>query len=175
MKKFTLLFLAIILTFVISSCSKTAEVVPVTIVGKWSATEIGAVLDSKTYKTPPGKEVKEGSATLSVAPFSYEFKADGTGTFDSETGKYSLSTDGKSLAIILKTYTVNFEVTTLTATDLKLTSIKLTKKAGERYKAVDYDGFFTSITGTYAIIGNGGTSADITNSTSLQATTLLKK
>ena len=176
MKKITLLFLATILTFVITSCSKTEEVAPAaSIVAKWNATEIGAILDSKTYKTPPGKDVKEGTSTLSVKPFFYEFKADGTGNFGDETGKYTLSADGKSLAIILKTYTVNFEVATLTATDLKLTSLKLSKKAGERYKPVDYDGFFTSISGTYAIIGNGGTSTDITSSTSLQATVSFKK
>jgi Lipocalin-like domain len=175
MKKITLLFLATILTFVISSCSKTEEVVPVTIVGKWNAYEIGATLDAKTYKTPPGKEVKEGTSTLTVDPFSYEFKADGTGIFGKETGKYTLSADKKSLAIILTSYTVNFEVSTLTGTELKLSSLKLTKKAGEKYKAVDIDGLFTSLNATYAIIGNGGTSTDITNSTSMQGTIALKK
>jgi uncharacterized lipoprotein YehR (DUF1307 family) len=127
MKKITLLFLATILIFVISSCSKTEEVAPVTIVGKWNAYEIGANLDSKTYKTPPGKEIKEGTSTLTVAAFSYDFKADGTGIFGDETGKYTLSTNGKSVAIILKSYTVNFEISTLTGTELKLSLLYTTK------------------------------------------------
>ena len=175
MQKITLFFLAVMTAFVISSCSKTEEIAPVTVVGIWNATEIGAILDSKTYKAPPGKEFKEGTSTLSVKDFSYEFKNDGTGIFGDETAKYTLSTDGKKLVIITPTYTVNLEVTGLTATELKLSTIKLTKKAGERYKSVDIDALLAILNSTYAIIGNGGTTADITNSTSIQGTITFKR
>jgi hypothetical protein len=175
MKKITLLLLATVFTFIVSSCSKTEEVAPASIIGKWENTALGAIVDTKTYSTPPGQTVKIGTSSLSVDAASMEFKADGTGVFGKETGKYTLSSDGKKVALILPTYTINLEVTSLTATGLVLSTSKLTKKAGENYKATNYDELYTTLNGAYAFYGNGGTQTDYLNSTSIQGTITFKK
>jgi hypothetical protein len=176
MKKITLLFLATILTFVISSCSKTEEVVPAaSIVGKWNAFEIGGISNTKTYNIAPGTAVKSGSSTITITPFSYEFKEDGTAIFGKSTGTYKLSADKKKVVLTSKDGDFSYEITSLTSTELKLSGVNLTKKAGANFDLTTNEGIASYLYAAYALVGGGGVEADITSATSLQGTIYFKK
>ena len=173
MKKFTLLFLATILTFVISSCSKTEEVAPATIVGKWNTIEFGGITNTKTYKVAAGTAVKTGGAsTFTIEPSSYEFKEDGMAILGKATGTYKLANN--KLVFTSKDGEFNYDVTSLTNTELKLSCLKLTKKATEDYDLITNESIASYLYGAYAMFGNGGTETDLDNSTSLQGTVLFK-
>jgi hypothetical protein len=174
MKKITLLFVATILTFVISSCSKTEEVIPAaSIVGKWNSFEIGGITNTKTYKVAPGTAVKSGSSTITIKPSVFEFKEDGTAILGTATGTYKLANN--KLAFTSKDGVFNYDVTSLTSTELKLSCVKLTKKATEDYDVSTNEAIVSYLYAAYALVGNGGSEADITSSTSLQGTIYFKK
>ena len=159
MKKFTLLFLATILTFVISSCSKTEEVAPITIVGKWTVSGLGAITDTKIYDATIEEIRKLDSKTGNdLATITVEYKADGTYIYNNDKGTYKISADNKTLTL---TSTVNkdskgafsvdiVDVPVLTVTELKMGLKKLTKKATDKEYTVAFDESFISY--LYAII-----------------------
>ncbi len=174
MKKFTLLLLATVLTFVLSSCSKTETVEPAaSIVGKWNGFEIGGIVNTKTYKVLPGTAVKSGTGTISIKPFVYEFKEDGTAIVGTATGTYKLTNN--KLVFTSKDGAFNYDVTSLTSTELKLSCLKLTKKATDDYDISTNESIISYLYAAYATLGNGGSEAEVTGSTSLQGTIYLKK
>ena len=176
MQKITLFFLAVMTAFTISSCKKTEEVAPATVVGIWKGVEIGAISNTKTYKVAPGIVVKSGtSTTVTVKPFTYEFKEDGMAILGTVTGTYKLSTDKKKVVLTSKDGDFNYEILSLTSTDLQLACVKLTKKATDSYDPTTYESFLSYLYAAYALVGGGGTEADIDKSTSLQATISFKK
>jgi PBP1b-binding outer membrane lipoprotein LpoB len=159
MKKITLLFLATILTFVISSCSKTEEVAPITIVGKWTASGIGAITDTKIYDATVEDIRKLDPKTAdSLAIIKVEYKADGTYLFNKDKGTYKVSADSKTLTL---TSTINkdskgvfnvqiIDIPLLSATEFKMGLKKLTKKTTDKEYTVAFDESFLSY--LYAII-----------------------
>ena len=161
--------------FTISSCKKTEEVAPASIVGVWNGVEIGGISNTKTYKVAPGTAVKSGSSTITIKPFTYEFKEAGTAVVGTATGTYKLSTDKKKVVFTSKDGDFNYEILSLTSTDLQLACIKLTKKATDSYDVNTNESIISYLYAAYALVGGGGTEADIDKSTSLQATISFKK
>ena len=153
MKKIILFFLATILTFVISSCSKTVEVAPPTVVGVWKKGGLGVVTDTKTVDATTDDIKKlDANAGNNFAAQTYEFKADGTsiisntsGTGKNDAGKYVVSADGKTLTITSTTTKDSkgnpavqaFEILNLTNSEMKFAVGKLTKKDTDGQFVVD--------------------------------------
>lgn len=153
MKKITLLFLATTLTFVISSCSKTAEVAPPTVVGIWKVGGLGVITDTKTVDASTDDikklDVKTGEA---FAAQTFEFKADGTavipsnsGSATTDAGKYVVAADGKMITITSNTAKDSkgnpsiqtFEIVSLTNSELKFGIGKLSKKGTDGQFVID--------------------------------------
>lgn len=187
MKRFTLLFLATILTFIISSCSKTAEVAPITIVGKWTANGIEAITDTKTYDATIEDIRKLDSKTANdLSTIIVEYNADGTYLYNNDKGTYKISADNKTLTL---TSTIekdskgafiveSIDIPVLTANELKMGLKKLTKKATDKEYTVAFDESFLSY--VYAIIAINikdqvNAEAIEAKSVSLQGTLNLKK
>ena len=96
MKKINILFLATILTFVISSCSKTEEVAPPTVVGVWKVGGLGVITDTKTIDATTAEIKKlDAKAGEGFEAISYEFKADGTSISSNKSGTTIVSDAGK--------------------------------------------------------------------------------
>jgi hypothetical protein len=173
MQKITLFFLAVMTAFIVS-CSKTEEVVPAaSIVGKWNSFEVGGISNTKTYSVAFGTAVKSGSSTITIKPSTYEFKEDGTATLGTATGTYKLANN--KLVFTSKDGVFNYDVTSLTSTDLKLSCVKLTKKAGDSYAPSTNEEIISYLYAAYALVGGGGSEADIATTTSLQGTVYFKK
>ena len=175
MQKITLFFLVVMTAFIVSSCKKTDDVAPASIIGKWNGVEIGGISNTKTYKIALGTAVKSGSGTVTVTPFTYEFKEDGTAVLGGVIGIYKLSTDKKKVVFTIKDGDFNYEILSLSSTDLQLACIKLTKKATDSYNPTTDESVISYLYAAYALVGGGGTEADIDKSTSLQATISFKK
>jgi hypothetical protein len=154
MKKITLLFLATILTFVISSCSKTEEVAPPTVVGIWKVGGLGVITDTKTVDVTTAEIKKlDAKAGEGFEGISYEFKADGTSisskksgtSIVSDAGKYVLSADKKLLTITSdkekdskgNAVVQSFEIVSLTTSELKFGLGKLSKKGADGKFIID--------------------------------------
>jgi hypothetical protein len=153
MKKFTLLFLATILTFVISSCSKTEEVAPPTVVGVWKVGGLGVITDTKTVDATTDDIKKlDAKAGDAFATQIFEFKADGTattptnsGSAKNDAGKYVVSADGKLITITSTTAkdskgnpsVQTFDIISLTNSELKFGVGKLTKKGTDGQFVID--------------------------------------
>ena len=173
MKKFTLLFLATILTFVVSSCKKTEEVAPPTVVGLWKVGGLGVITDTKTVDaTTDDIKKADAKAGENFAAQTYEFKADGTsiiantsGTGKNDVGKYVVSTDGKLLTITSNTNkdskgnpsVQTFDVLSLTNSEMKFGVGKLTKKGTDGQFVIDLFSidFAVYIYGAYVFAAKG--------------------
>jgi hypothetical protein len=173
MKKFTLLFLATILTFVISSCSKTEEVAPATVVGAWKVGGLGVITDTKTVDVTTDDIKKlDAKAGDAFAAQTFEFKADGTaitptssGSAKTDAGKYVVSADGKTITITSTTTkdskgnpsAQTFDIISLTNSELKLGVGKLTKKGTDGQFVIDFLSidFVVYIYGAYVFTANG--------------------
>ena len=153
MQKITLFFLAVMTAFTISSCKKTEEVAPPTVVGIWKIGGLGVITDTKTVDATTDEIKKlDAKAGDNFAAQTYEFKADGTsnisntsGTGKNDVGKYVVSADGKSLTITSNTVkdskgnpsVQTFEVLSLTNSEMKFGIGKLTKKGSDGEFVVD--------------------------------------
>ena len=174
MKKFTLLFLATILTFVISSCSKTEEVAPATVVGVWKVGGLGVITDTKTIDVTTAEIKKlDAKAGENFESVGYEFKADGTSIASkkdgtaivTDAGKYVISADKKTLTITSNkekdskgnASVQTFEVISLTASELKFGLGKLTKKGTDGKFVIDLFSadFLTYILSAYVFSAKG--------------------
>ena len=188
MQKITLFFLAVMTAFVVSSCKKTEEVAPATVVGKWNLVGITGTTDLQTF-TATNEEIKKNVPNVTIAAFAYEFLSDGTfnvlddkGVKDIEdSGKYVLTTDKKTATLTTNKdtngniYIYIFEISTLSNTELKLSSPKLTK-VNNKFTATStseaVSAFYTQI----AILAKGGTVAnDYNKATTIQAVLNFKK
>ena len=173
MKKITLL-LVTFLTFVISSCSKTEEVAPATVVGIWKVGGLGVITDTKTVDVTTAEIKKlDAKAGEGFEAISYEFKADGTSvsskksgtTIVTDAGKYVISADKKMLNITSdkekdskgNASVQSFEIVSLTATELKFGLGKLTKKGTDGKFVVDLFSadFVTYLLSTYVFAAKG--------------------
>jgi hypothetical protein len=173
MKKITLLFLATILTFVISSCSKTEEVAPPTVVGVWKVGGLGVITDTKTVDVTTDEIKKlDAKAGDGFAAQTFEFKADGTAITPSnsssaktDAGKYVVSADNKLITITSNTTkdskgnpsVQSFEISSLTNSELKLGVGKLTKKGTDGKFVIDLFSidFAVYIYGAYVFAAKG--------------------
>ena len=155
MQKNTLLLLAVMAAFVISSCSKTEEAAPVTVVGIWKVGGLGVITDTKTVDVTTAEIKKiDAKAGEGFEAISYEFKADGTSvsskrsgtTTVTDAGKYVISADKKLLNITSdkekdskgNASVQTFEVLSLTNSEMKFGIGKLTKKGSDGDFVVDF-------------------------------------
>ena len=186
MKKFTLLFLVTILTFVISSCSKTEEVAPPSVIGKWTLSGFGSITDTKTYDATiedirklPSVTAKQADA---FAAINFEFKADKSYFSNyNGNGTYVLSADAKSIVMTSEKSTTakpvveTLTVVTLTQSELKLGLKKLVKPTGETEFKLGFEDLANYIFGIYGFAAKGGTTAELEKVRSIQGTLNLKR
>ena len=181
--------------FVISSCSKTEEIAPVTVVGIWKGNGLGVVTDTKTVDVTIDEIKKlDAKAGDGLAAQTFELKADGTSsipknsssTVATDAGKYVVSADKKTLTITSSTekdskgnFSVQtFEIVKLTSTELKLGISKLSKKNTDGTFAVDFLSidFVTYLYGIYVFGAKGlDANVELKNAKTLQTTYNLKK
>ena len=186
MKKITLLLLATILTFVISSCSKKEDVAPVTIVGKWTLSGFGSITDTKTYDATIEEIRKISTVTTkqadAFAAINFEFKADKSYLSNyNGNGTYALSQDGKSIVMTSEKSTAakpiveTLTIETLSQSELKLGLKKLVKATGETEFKLGFEDLANYVFGIYGFAAKGGTSAELEKVRSIQGTLNLKR
>ena len=188
MQKITLFCLAVMTAFIISSCKKTDDAAPATVVGKWTLTGITGITDLKTFDAT-NDEIKKNSSGSSFDGLIFEFLSDGTfnstddkGMKDPEdSGKYVLSADNKTITLTTnkdtfgQAYIYIFEISTLSNVALKLSLPKLTKVNG-KFIVTNTSQALSNLYAQLAIVGKGGIIAnDYNNAATIQAVWNFKK
>jgi hypothetical protein len=194
MNRITSLFLTAIVTVLITSCSKTEEATPVTVVGVWKTAGLGVVTDTKTVDVTLDEIKKvDDKASTALATQVFEFKADGTSivpgsgsSTNTDAGKYVLSADKKTLTITSNTnkdakgnlQVQTFEIISLTSTDLKLGVSKLSNKNAAGEFVIDFltTDLITYLYSAYVFAAKGlNPNTELKAAKTLQATYNLKK
>jgi hypothetical protein len=187
MKK-TSLLLIFAASLIFSSCSKSEDVAPATVVGKWNFDGFGAILDSKTFDATP-TELKK-SASINAAGIdqlasenAFEFKADNTYIAGTDNGTYKTSADNKSITMTSKVEkdskgafdVQTYEIKALTASSFKMALPKLTKDAkGTLIGDGTLNDFVSALLGSI-VLEVKATKADFDATKTLQITINLKK
>ncbi len=165
MQKITLFFLAVMTTFVVSSCNKDKDipsvVEPVSIVGFWKCGGIGVITDSKIVDATVA-EIRNYRTDLGDVfdAQTFQFNVDGTSSIpkspsfiSQDPGKYKLSPDGKTLTVTSNTYKDrNGDINVQTFEVIKLTKTELILGIGNKLTTKDIDGGFVINTLTIDII-----------------------
>jgi hypothetical protein len=185
MQKITLFFLAAMTAFIVS-CSKTEEVKPPTVIGKWTLSGLGSILDTKTYDATIDEIRKNPNVTAQqadgLAKITFEFKEDKTYLSNyNGNGTYVVAQDGKSIALTSEKSTAakpvieTLEIVTLTQNELKLGLKKLVKPTGESEFKLGFEDLAFYIFGIYGFAAKGGTTAELEKARSIQGTLNLKR
>ncbi len=193
MKKLTLILFSILSFFYLTSCEEgfSPNVTPapteVSIIGQWKFNSLGAVTNVKSYEATLD-EIKKFSGnntatTDSIASlYAYEFKSDSTYIAGDDRGKWSMSSDKKSVTLTStqnvgfdgKYQVITYQIASLTSTDLKLAYKKLVADANGEIETDGFTDFLYLVVGYY-VIQIKGNAVEANQATSLQTTISLKR
>ncbi len=158
MKLRNFIILGLFMSIILSACSKKEEAVPASLVGKWTAQGLGTTTNVKSYDVTTAELTAYAQTDTSyldfaeyVSTIAYEFKSDGTytSTADADNGKWTLSSDNKTLTLTSSVYvsggvayTEVLEVQDLAANSVKLAFPKTFTVSGGVPSSTSIDFFY---------------------------------